>query len=103
MRTIDSICKSFNIEKKENILFSNDKYKYEGIIKNDTLLLKRIITDSTIQYELYVVYDNLYIIVKFNSLKSLELMYTYLSKNDYSKIIELSNIPEILEFHIESL
>ena len=103
MRTIDSICKAFNIEKKENILFSNDKYKYEGIIKNDTLLLKRIITDSTIQYELYVVYDNLYIIVKFNSLKSLELMYTYLSKNDYSKIIELSNIPEILEFHIESL
>ena len=103
MRTIESICQNFNIENKEHILFSNDIYKYEGIIKNDTLLLKRIITDSTIQYELYVVYDNLYIIVKFNSLKSLELMYTYLSKNDYSKIIELSNIPEILEFHIESL
>ena len=104
MRTIESICQNFNIENKEHILFSNDTYKYEGIIKNDTLLLKRIITNSSIQYfELYVVYDNLYITVKFNSLKSLELMYTYLTKNDYSKVIELSNIPEIIEFHIESL
>lgn len=102
MRTIESICKNFNIENSENILFSNDKYNYEGIVKNNTLLLKRIIIDSDI-HELYIVYDNLYITVKFNSLKSLELMYNYLTKNEYSKILELSNIPEILEFHIELL
>ena len=104
MRTIESICKNFNIENSENILFSNDKYNYEGIVKNNTLLLKRIIIDSDIQqFELYVIYDNLYIKVQFNSSKSLQLMYNYLTKNEYSKILELSNIPEILEFHIELL
>lgn len=104
MRTIESICKTFNIENTENILFDNEQYHYEGIIKNDTMLLKRIVTDSEHpRFELYTVYDGLYITTRFESLKSLELMYLYLHKNEYSKILELSTIPEILEFHIETL
>ena len=54
-------------------------------------------------YKLYVVYDGLLITAIFTSLQPLELMYTYLEKQHYSKILELSNMSEIIEFHIESL
>ena len=101
MRTIDSICKTLKIDKKEKILCDIFSFHYQGIIREKTLLLKEIQNDN--HYKLYVIYDELLITVLFSSLQSLELMYTYLEKQPYSKILELSNISEIIEFHIESL
>ena len=101
MRTIDSICQSLKIDKTENILCDVLPFHYQGIIKEETLLLKEIQMDN--HYKLYVIYDELLITVLFSTLKSLELMYTYLEKQHYSKILELSNMSEIIEFHIESL
>ncbi|MCI5552976.1 MAG: hypothetical protein MR388_03985 [Tenericutes bacterium] len=101
MRTIDSICQSLKIDKKENILCDVLPFHYQGIIKEETLLLKEIQKGN--HYKLYVVYDGLLITAIFTSLQPLELMYTYLEKQHYSKILELSNMSEIIEFHIESL
>ena len=104
MRTIKNICNDLNIEYKENLYFDNNLCHYEGIIKDETLLLKRIELDTNSdKYQLYVIYDNLYIKCLFNTEDSLNLMYKYLNKNQYSKILELSNINEILEFHVELL
>lgn len=101
MRTIDSICQSLKIDKKENILCDVLPFQYQGVIKEETLLLKEIQKGN--HYKLYVVYDGLLITAIFTSLQPLELMYTYLEKQHYSKILELSNMSEIIEFHIESL
>lgn len=106
MRTIENICNDLNIEYKKDLYLDNDLCHYEGIIKNNTLLVKRKALDTNLNknsYELYVVYDNLYIKCLFDTEDSLNLMYTYLNKNNYSKILELSNINEILEFHVELL
>lgn len=78
MRTIDSICQSLKIDKKENILCDVFPFHYQGVIKEKTLLLKEIQKEN--HYKLYVIYDELLITALFTSLQPLELMYTYLEK-----------------------
>lgn len=100
MRTIKSICESLNIKYDKNILINDDTEYSVGIIDDNTMLLKREINSN---YNLYIIYDNLYITVSFKEKKDLELMYTYLKDNEYSKILELANMSGIHEFHIELL
>ena len=106
MRTIQNICNDINIEYKEQLCFESDTCHYEGIIKNDTLLVKRKLVNNNLNeivYRLYIVYDNLYINCLMDTEENLNLLYKYLTKNSYSKILELTNMKSIVEFHVELL
>ena len=105
MRTIKDICNEININYK-NPESNENLDNYIGKVYEDKLLVKRKKYDEYLKQTvntIYVVINNLYITAILNKKEQLDMLYKYLSNNEYSSILELSNMDEIVEFHIESL
>ena len=105
MRTIKDICNEININ-YDNPINDNKLDNYIGKISKDKLLIKRTKYDEYLKQTIntiYIVINNLYITVLLNEKEQLDMLYKYLLNNEYSSILELSNMEGILEFHIESL
>lgn len=105
MRTIKDICNDIKVDyKKEENKDRLDNYKVK--IDENKLLIKRTKYDEYLKQTIntiYVVIDNLYITAILKEKEQLDMLYQYLLNNNYSSILELSNMDGILEFHIESL
>lgn len=105
MRTIKDICNEININYK-NPESNENLNNYIGKVYEDKLLVKRTKYDEYLKQTvntIYVVINNLYITAILNKKEQLDMLYKYLSNNEYSSILELSNMDGIVEFHIESL
>jgi len=105
MRTIKDICNEININYK-NPESNENLDNYIGKVYEDKLLVKRTKYDEYLKQTIntiYVVINNLYITAILNEKEQLDMLYKYLLNNEYSSILELSNMDGIIEFHIESL
>lgn len=105
MRTTKDICNEIKINYK-NPENNDNLDNYVGKIDKNKLLVKRTKYDEYLKQTIntiYVVINNLYIIAILKEKEQLDMLYKYLLNNEYSSILELSNMEGIIEFHIESL
>lgn len=105
MRTTKDICNEIKINYK-NPENNDNLDDYVGKIDKNKLLVKRTKYDEYLKQTIntiYVVINNLYIIAILKEKEQLDMLYKYLLDNEYSSILELSNMEGIIEFHIESL
>ena len=105
MRTTKDICNEIKINYK-NPENNDNLDNYVGKIDKNKLLVKRTKYDEYLKQTIntiYVVINNLYITAILKEKEQLDMLYKYLLNNEYSSILELSNMEGIIEFHIESL
>lgn len=98
MRTIKDICNEININYK-NPESNENLDNYIGKVYEDKLLVKRTKYDEYLKQTvntIYVVINNLYITAILNKKEQLDMLYKYLSNNEYSSILELSNMDGIV-------
>ena len=105
MRTIKDLCNEININYKKPES-NNSLDNYIGKIDEKKLLVKRTKYDEYLKQTIniiYVVINDLYITATLSEKAQLDMLYKYLLNNQYTSILELSNMDGIIEFHIESL